>query len=78
MTSTPVEVPDDLFAELRRRFDDAELVELTSAIAWQNFSARFDHAFAIEAEGFSAGAFCPLPETTRAPRASVSTGRSSG
>ena len=61
MTATPVHVPDDLFAALRRRFSDAQLVELTSAIAWQNYSARFDHAFAIEAEGFSEGAFCPLP-----------------
>ncbi|MBI1849026.1 MAG: hypothetical protein HYR85_01650 [Planctomycetes bacterium] len=54
-------VPDDLFAAMRRQFGDAPLVELTSAIAWQNYSARFDHAFAIEAEGFSEGAFCPLP-----------------
>jgi hypothetical protein len=37
------------------------MVELTSAIAWENSRARFDPAFGIEAEGFSAGAFCPLP-----------------
>jgi hypothetical protein len=24
--------------------------------------ARFDHAFGCEAEGFSEGAFCPLPK----------------
>jgi hypothetical protein len=41
------------------------MVELTSAIAWENYRARFDHAFGIEAEGFSAGAFCPLPEARR-------------
>ncbi len=62
MTNTPVEVPDALFARLREHFADAELVELTAAIAWENYRARFDHAFGIEAQGFSEGAYCPLPE----------------
>jgi alkylhydroperoxidase family enzyme len=62
MTATPVEVPDELFAALRRWFDEKQLVELTSAIAWENYRARFDHAFGIEAEGFSTGA-CVLPES---------------
>ncbi|MFI5394700.1 MAG: carboxymuconolactone decarboxylase family protein [Candidatus Binatia bacterium] len=62
MTKTPVEVPDDLFVTLRQRFSEAQLVELTAAIAWENYRARFDHAFGIEAQGFSAGAYCPLPE----------------
>jgi alkylhydroperoxidase family enzyme len=61
MTETPLEVPDELFAELRRHFSPQQLVELTSAIAWENYRTRFDHAFGIEAEGFSAGAVCPLP-----------------
>jgi alkylhydroperoxidase family enzyme len=61
MTSTPVEVSDELFAQLRQRFDDRQLVELTSAIAWENFLARFDHSFGVEPEGFSRGAFCPVP-----------------
>jgi len=61
MTRTPVEVPDDLFTALQRHFDARQLVELTSAIAWENYRARFDHAFGIEAEGFSEGAFCPVP-----------------
>ncbi len=37
------------------------LVELTSAIAWENYRARFDHAFGIEAENFTEGAVCALP-----------------
>jgi len=61
MTVTPVELPDDLFLAMRARFDDAQLVELTGAIAWENYRARFNHAFGCEAEGFSEGAFCPLP-----------------
>jgi alkylhydroperoxidase family enzyme len=65
MTATPVDVPDDLFAALRQHFDDRQLVELTSAIAWENYRARFNHAFGCEAEGFSEGAFCPLPGTKK-------------
>ena len=61
MTRTPVEVPDALFAALRARLDPRQMVELTSAIAWENYRARFDHAFGIESQEFSAGAFCPLP-----------------
>ncbi len=64
MTATPVELPDDLFAAMRQYFDDRQLVELTSAIAWENYRARFDHAFGCEAEGYSEGAFCPLPVAT--------------
>ena len=59
MTQTPVEVADELFDELREHFNVRELVELTSCIAWENYRARFDHAFGVESEGFSEGAFCP-------------------
>jgi alkylhydroperoxidase family enzyme len=62
MTNTPVEVPDTLFDALHQHLDERQLVELTSAIAWENYRARFDHAFGIEAEGFYRGALCLLPE----------------
>ena len=61
MTRTPVEVTDPMFARLRERFTEAELVELTSAIALENYRARFYHAFGIEGENFSEGAVCALP-----------------
>jgi alkylhydroperoxidase family enzyme len=61
MTQTPVDVSDELFAELQKQLDPQQMVELTSAIAWENYRARFDHAFGIEAEGFSEGAVCALP-----------------
>jgi 4-carboxymuconolactone decarboxylase len=61
MTETPVEIPEELFTQLKLHFNEKQLVELTSAIAWENYRARFDHAFGIEAEGFSEGAFCALP-----------------
>jgi alkylhydroperoxidase family enzyme len=66
MTETPVEVPDELFAQLQRHFNSRQLVELTSCIAWENYRARFDHAFGIQAEGFSEGACCPLPSAVKA------------
>ena len=62
MTRTQVEIPDELFEALRRHLTDAQLVELTSAIAWENYRARFNHALGMEAEGFSRGKFCPLPD----------------
>ncbi|MCA1633048.1 MAG: hypothetical protein LC802_04830 [Acidobacteria bacterium] len=64
MTQTPVEVSDELFAALRANFNEAQLVELTAAIAWENYRARFNHAFGVEAQGFSEDAYCPLPERT--------------
>ena len=61
MTHTPVEVQDALFAKLREKFNDAQLVELTATLAWENYRARFDHAFSVEAEGFTEGSFCAMP-----------------
>lgn len=62
MTRTPATVDDDLFAGLRREFSEAQLVELATVIAWENHRARFNRAFGVLAEGFSEGAFCPMPE----------------
>jgi 4-carboxymuconolactone decarboxylase len=71
MTQTPVEVSDELFAQLRQHFSPKQMVELTAAIAWENYRARFDHAFGIEAAGFSDGAACALPVQKAASRESV-------
>ena len=62
MTKTPMNVPDALFTRLQSEFDDRQLVELIASIAWENYRARFNHAFGLEAQGFSEGAFCTLPE----------------
>jgi alkylhydroperoxidase family enzyme len=67
LSATPVEVPEDLFAALRQHFNDRQMVELTSALAWENYRARFNHAFGCESEGFCEGAFCPLPLKTESP-----------
>jgi alkylhydroperoxidase family enzyme len=62
LTRTPSEVSDDLFTSLRARFSERELVELTAAISWENYRARFNRTFAVESEGFSDGQFCPMLE----------------
>jgi 4-carboxymuconolactone decarboxylase len=64
MTRTPAVVPDRLFDALRERLDEAQLVELTAAIAWENYRARFNHAFDVGSQGFSEGAYCLLPAAT--------------
>ena len=61
MTQTPVEVPETLFTRLREKFAEVQLVELTATLAWENYRARFDHAFGVEAEGFSEGSYCAVP-----------------
>jgi AhpD family alkylhydroperoxidase len=66
MTSTPASVPDELFEALRARFSERELVELTAAIAIENYRARFNWAFGIGSQGFSAGGACALPERPEA------------
>ena len=67
MTQTPVDIADSLFAALKQHFTDSQMVEVTAAIAWENYRARFNHAMGIEAQGFSEGAFCPMPERTGRP-----------
>jgi hypothetical protein len=36
--------------------------ELTNAIAWENWRARFNCALGIESQGFSEGSYCVRPE----------------
>ena len=66
MSMTPVEVSDELFARLREHFDEKQLVELTSAIAIENFRARFNWAFGLAGQGFAEGAYCVRPEPATA------------
>lgn len=63
MSRTPVDVTDELFARLRERFDEPQLVELTTLIALENFRARFNWAMGIESQGFAEGSYCVRPET---------------
>jgi len=65
LSRTPADVPEDLFAALRQHFDDAQMVEISAAIAWENYRSRYNRVFDVGAQGFSEGAFCPLPERHR-------------
>jgi AhpD family alkylhydroperoxidase len=66
VSSTPVSVSDELFAQLREHLDDAQLVELTNVIAMENLRGRFNLALGIGAAGFSEGMTCIVPETAHA------------
>ena len=52
MTVTGRRVGDELFARLRAAFAEAEIVELTAAVALENFRSKFNVALGIEAQGF--------------------------
>jgi AhpD family alkylhydroperoxidase len=66
MTEEPVDVPDELVSRLHEHFDDAQIVELTAAIAIENFRSRFNNALDIRPANFSEGQFCPLPDRAAA------------
>jgi alkylhydroperoxidase family enzyme len=52
MTITGQRVGDELFARLRALFDDAQIVELTAAVALENFRSKFNVPLGIESQGF--------------------------
>ncbi|MBI1848157.1 MAG: carboxymuconolactone decarboxylase family protein [Candidatus Rokubacteria bacterium] len=52
MTITGRRVDDALFKRLREHFSEPEIVELTAAIALENFRSKFNVALGVEAQGF--------------------------
>jgi alkylhydroperoxidase family enzyme len=50
MTITGREVPDELFARLRRFYDENAVVELTATIAWENASSKFNRALRVPSQ----------------------------
>ena len=52
MTITGQKVTDEVFAEARRHFSEAQMVELTTAAALENFRSKFNVALGIESQGF--------------------------
>ena len=72
MTTTPTSVDERLFARLRQHFDEAQIVELTAAIAWENYRSRFNHALEIESDHFAEGTACALPVRRITPALPVS------
>jgi alkylhydroperoxidase family enzyme len=56
MTITGQKVTDELFGRARTHFSEAEIVELTAAVALENFRSKFNVALGVESQGF-----CVLP-----------------
>jgi AhpD family alkylhydroperoxidase len=55
LTHTPVDVPDELYSRLGEHLSEAQLVELTAAITFENHRARMNHAFRLGSHGFASG-----------------------
>ncbi len=56
ITYTDQKADDALFGRLRAHFSEPQLVELTAAIALENFRSKFNPTLGVEAQGF-----CLLP-----------------
>jgi len=56
MTITGQSIDDALCARRKQHYSEAQIVELTAAIALENFRSKFNPALGIEAQGF-----CLLP-----------------
>jgi len=52
MTFTDRKVTEELFSRARAHFSEAQIVELTAAVALENFRSKFNVALGIEAQGF--------------------------
>ena len=52
ITYTDQKVDDAFFAEVKKHFAEAQIVELTAAIALENFRSKFNPTLGVEAQGF--------------------------
>ncbi len=52
ITYTDRQVDDALFAEVKKHFTEPEIVELTAAVALENFRSKFNPPLGVEAQGF--------------------------
>jgi alkylhydroperoxidase family enzyme len=52
ITYTDQQVDDALFARVKAHFTEPQIVELTAAIAFENFRSKFNPPLGIEAQGF--------------------------
>jgi AhpD family alkylhydroperoxidase len=58
---TPVEVTDELFAQMKEHFSNEQLVEMTALLTLVN-TDRLNAAFGIGSAGFSDGMVCVPPD----------------
>ena len=64
MTTDPHTVTDEQVADLRARFGDAGVIELTYQIGVENMRARMNTALGITEQGFNSGDACRVPWMT--------------
>lgn len=64
MTTDPHTVTDEQVADLRARFGDAGVIELTYQIGVENMRARMNTALGITEQGFNSGDACRIPWAT--------------
>jgi AhpD family alkylhydroperoxidase len=69
MTTDPHTITDEQVDDLRRRFGDAGVVELTYQIGVENMRARMYSALGITEQGFSSGDACRVPWASDEARA---------
>ena len=65
VSATPVDVPDECFANLQRLFSEREIVELTEHIAHENYNAKSNRPLHVEANNF-----CEIPFPQRKAKVS--------
>ncbi|HZC46075.1 MAG TPA: hypothetical protein VE243_06335 [Candidatus Acidoferrum sp.] len=70
MTLSSVDVPDEVFDELKRHFNTEQIVDLTATVALENMGARFNRALQIESDSF-----CRLPAHHPALMSEASSGQ---
>lgn len=64
MTGNPHDITDEQVEDLRRRFGDAGVIELTYQIGVENMRARTYAALGITEQGFNSGDACRVPWAT--------------
>jgi AhpD family alkylhydroperoxidase len=64
MTTDPHTVTDEQVADLKARFGDAGVIELTYQIGVENMRARMNTALGITEQGFNSGDACRIPWMT--------------
>jgi AhpD family alkylhydroperoxidase len=67
ITADPHTVTDAQVADLRDRFGDAGVIELTYQIGLENMRARINSALGITEQGFSSGDACRVPWGNQQP-----------
>ena len=50
MANTPANISDELYARLRTKFSEEQLLQLAGQIAFENYRARLNRVFAVESD----------------------------